>query len=118
MHAAASRCTDRSASPAGIPAVGNLRKGSDAFKEDGNRQQHMCIAELSASKDTVLPGAAIDARCAGITLRDAGLATGTTEGRPTMRFALNRRNPSITEVFGESSRMAFNSDLRLYLNGR
>ena len=48
----------------------------------------MCIAELFAPKNTVLPGAAIDARSAGITLRDAGLATGTTEGMPTNALSL------------------------------
>jgi len=91
---------------AGILTEMDLLGCSDAFGEDGNRQQRTCIAELSASKGTELPGAAIDARCARITLRDASLAAGTTEGLPTMRSALNRRNPSITEVAGSSSRMA------------
>ena len=89
----------------------DLLEYSDVFEEDGNRQQRTCIAELFAPNGTELPGAIIDARCARRTLRDAGLAAGTTEGMPIMRLALNRRNPSITEVAGKSSRMAVFSTL-------
>ena len=53
-----------------------------------------------------LPGVAIDARGARITLRDAGLAAGTTEGLPLMHLALNQRNLSITEASRKSSRRA------------
>ena len=91
---------------AGIPDKADLFACSDVCEEDGNRQQRTCIAELSAPNGTELSGATIDTRCARITLRDAGLAAGTTEGLPLMRFALNRRNSSITEVAGKSSRMA------------
>ena len=48
----------------------------------------MCIAELFAPKNTVLPGAAIDARSAGIALRDTGLATGATDGMPINALSL------------------------------
>ena len=65
-----------------------------------------CVAELSALKGLDLPGATIDARCARITLRDASLAAGTTEGLPLMHLALNQRNLSITEASRKSSRMA------------
>ena len=91
---------------AGIPDKADLLTFSDVREEDGNRQQRTCIAELFAPHGTELSGATIDARCARITLRDASLAAGTTEGLPLMRFALNRRNSSITEVAGKSSRMA------------
>ena len=64
----------------------DLLVSSDVHEEDGNRQQRTRIAELFASKGTDLPGAIIDACCARITLRDAGLAAGTTEGLPLMRF--------------------------------
>ena len=53
-----------------------------------------------------LPGATIDAHCVRITLRDASLAAGTTEGLPLMHLALNQRNLSITEASRKSSRMA------------
>ncbi len=53
-----------------------------------------------------LPDATIDARCARITLRDAGLAADTTEGLPLMHLALNQRNLSIAEASRKSSRMA------------
>lgn len=62
-----------------------------------------CVAKLSALKGLDLPGATIDARCARITLRDVGLAAGTTEGLPLMHFALNQRNLSITEASRKSS---------------
>lgn len=65
-----------------------------------------CVAKLSALKGLDLLGATIDARCARITLRDAGLAAGTTEGLPLMHLALNQRNLSITEASRKSSRMA------------
>lgn len=89
-----------------MPANADLPACSDVREEDGNRQLHTCIAELCAPNGTELPDAAIDAHCVRITLRDAGLAAGTTEGLPIMRFALNRRNSSITEANGNSSRMA------------
>jgi hypothetical protein len=77
------------------------------FGEDGNPQQQTRVAELYASKGSELPGAAIDARCARITLWGIGVETDMTEGSQTTRSALNRRNPSITEVAGSISRMAF-----------
>ena len=91
---------------AGIPDKADLLTFSDVREEDGNRQQQTCIAELLAPNGTELSDATIDARCVRITLRDAGLAAGTIEGLPIMRFALNRRNSSITKVAGNSSRMA------------
>ena len=90
----------------GIPVLADLLVNSDVLEEDGNRQRQTRIAELSASNGTELPDATIDARCARITLRDTSLAAGTTEGLPIMRSALNRRNSSITEATGNSSRMA------------
>ena len=83
---------------AGIPDKADLLTFSDVREEDGNRQQQTCIAELLAPNGTELSDATIDARCVRITLRDAGLAAGTIEGLPIMRFALNRRNSSITKV--------------------
>ena len=91
---------------AGIPVKADLLACSDAREEDGNHQLQTCIAELFAPNGTELSDATIDAHCVRITLRDASLAAGTTEGLPIMRFALNQRNLSITEVTGNSSRMA------------
>ena len=91
---------------AGIPDKADLLAFSDVREEGGNRQQRTCIAELFAPNGTELSGATIDAHCVRITLRDIGVAADTTEGLPTMHFALNRRNSSITEVAGKSSRMA------------
>lgn len=91
---------------AGIPVKADLLAHSDEREEDGNRQLQTCIAELFAPNGTELSGATIDAHCVRITLRGASLAAGMTEGLPIMRFALNRRNSSITEVAGKSSRMA------------
>ena len=65
-----------------------------------------CVAELFASNGTELSGVVIDAHSVRITLRDADLAIGTTEGLPIIRFALKRRNSCITEVAGSSSRTA------------
>ena len=87
----------------GIPSAWDLSKFSDGFGEDGNPQQQTRVAELYASKGSELPGAAIDARCARITLWGIGLAAGMTEGIQITRSALNRRNPSITE---EAERVA------------
>ena len=91
---------------AGIPDKADLLTFSDVREEDGNRQQRTCIAELFAPNGTELSGATIDARCARITLRDASLAAGTTEGLPLMHLALNQRNLSIAEASRKSSRMA------------
>lgn len=90
----------------GIPVLTDLLKCSDVLEEDGNRQRQTRIAELFALNGTELPGATKDAHCVRRTLWDVGLAAGTTEGLPRMRFALNRRNSSITEVAGNSSRIA------------
>ena len=80
---------------------------SDAFREDGNRQHESRIAKLFASKGAELPGAIIDARCARVTIAELRVkASGRKHGGPIMRFALNRRNLSITEEAGNSSRMA------------
>ena len=89
-----------------IPAQADLLACSDAFEEDGNRQQQTCIAELFAPNGMELSDVTIDVRCARITLMNAGLDAGTIEGLPIMRFALNQRNLSITEVSRKSSRMA------------
>ena len=102
-----------SALPAGIPEGADLLICSDADKEDGNRQQQTCIAEPFAQKGKGLPGATIYARCAGITLTNCRLAAGTHRREcQSMRIALNRRNPSITEETGKSSRMAEIQNLR------
>ena len=53
---------------------------------------------------TELPGAAIDACGAGISLRGISVAAGMTEVMPKQcTLALKERNLAITEAFGKSS---------------
>ncbi len=72
---------------AGIPASGG-RRGSvmNPGRRKPSRKTH--IAEMFALNCTELPGAAIDACGAGISLRGISVAAGMTEVKPIMHSAL------------------------------